>query len=159
MQRLYYFFFSVLFCFSVELNAQWNTAFYVEGLGDGFIIASLNVDQRLSKENGGLGVRVGFSYVHFDSDQYNIPMSVNYLFGDEKHFLEVGVGAVFIKTAIDFGGYNRFPGGFHGTGSLMYRFHSPSSVFIFRAGITHFTNREGFPPIWPGVSLGFRLFQ
>lgn len=139
--------------FSNTLEAQWDKTIYAELGGDTYIIVSANYDQRLSKEIGGFGLRTGISII--GSGHLNIPLIANYLFGVRKHFLEVGVGTLYVNKDIFLDG--RVRKGFHPKVSVMYRFRSPKSRFMLRFGVSNNPEEEGTLPVIPGLSLGFRI--
>lgn len=125
---------------SNNLNAQKvyerrGQTVYLEMIGSGFIY-SLNYESRFSQKTGGLGGRVGFSYV---SDWFAVPVNVNYLLSKkkEKHFLEIGAGFTYFK-------YNE-PQLFGGEMidsqvmpaiTFMYRYHPRYGKFLLRFGMT-----------------------
>lgn len=134
-------------------------AVYMEVLGNG-LTYSLNYDTRFSQSLKGLGGRAGIGYVAIDGNSLTtIPLVVNYLFGKDKHYFEVGAGATLLSAAAssDFGpvGSGEKGSTFIGTMSLGYRLEPLDGGFTFRAGITPIFDRTTFFPFWPQVSFGY----
>jgi len=133
---------------------------FVEVLGNGFIY-SVNYDTRFSQGFDGWGGRAGIGYIAIDDVRFTaMPFLVNYLFGKEKHFFEVGVGTTFLVASESNGTYgpvgDRERGtGFIGAMSLGYRMEPTDGGFMFRAGLTPIFSSSTFWPLWPQVSFGY----
>ncbi len=83
-----------------------NKYVYAEALGSAGLY-SLNYDFRFNENRrDGWGLRSGFSYLNLTTYNYSgdvlnyrvllLPLQVNYLFGKQKRFFEVGLGATYI---------------------------------------------------------------
>jgi hypothetical protein len=156
----------VMGIFSISnLNAQVaertkSQGVFVEVLGNG-LIYSLNYDTRFSQSFDGFGGRAGIGYIAIDGARITtMPFLLNYLFGKEKHFFEVGVGTTLLVASAGNGGFgpvgDRERGSaFIGTMSLGYRLEPTDGGFMFRAGITPIFDSETFWPLWPQVSFGY----
>ncbi len=151
-------------CSAVNLQAQKvferrGQAIYIELLGSGFAY-SLNYESRFSQKTGGLGGRIGVSYV---GDWFALPVNVNYLLSKkkEKHFLEIGAGFTYFKykEPILYGG-KMIDSQTMPALTFMYRYHPRYGKFSFRFGMTPLygylnegdTDKVFFPLF--GVSLG-----
>ncbi|MEM8909342.1 MAG: hypothetical protein AAGD05_15960 [Bacteroidota bacterium] len=147
--------FSVLliFCFALHSQAQWEKAVYAEVLGNGFIIASINYDQRIAHTR--FGARLGFTIVDARAGQFTFPFMVNYLMGSDRHAIEVGIGGLYINKQIEFG--SPFLSGTAFNGSLMYRLHFSKTNLLIRAGFATIHKSEKPLPFWPGFSFGTRF--
>jgi len=141
--------------FNREAQAQANKVIYTELLGNGFIVFSLNYDQRISKKKNGLGFKLGVSAVDSPLKVSAFSGMANYLIGKERHFLELGVGAILLTEEIHLPG-NVF-NGIGMTSSLMYRCHSLDGGFMFRGGVAPFLNQGDFLWWWPSVGVGFNF--
>lgn len=135
-------------------------AVYVEVLGNG-LIYSFNYDTRFGQSIKGLGGRAGIGHLAIDGSRLTtFPFLINYLFGKDKHYFEVGAGATLITASTnssDFGpiGSREKGSTFIGTMSFGYRLEPQQGGFLFRAGITPIFDRTSFFPFWPQVSLGY----
>ena len=113
-------------------------------------IYSINYDTRFTEniDNDGLGGRLG---VAFFEDIFIVPLQVNYLAGDNGHYIELGAGATLITGVIDFGnGTNGFK--VAPTASIMYRSQPIDGGFTWRIGIL---TTGSILPFWGGISLGY----
>lgn len=93
-----------------KITTKYTKVAFVELLGAG-ILYSLNYDMRTAKgKRNGWGFRAGIEYINATvTDTANgittrtdvsftaIPIVLNYLFGNRKSFLELGVGATYFK--------------------------------------------------------------
>ncbi|WP_143960559.1 hypothetical protein [Litoribacter populi] len=134
---------------------------FVEVLGNG-LIYSVNYDTRFSQGMNGLGGRAGIGYIAMDGVRFtSVPLLVNYLFGHDKHFFEIGVGAtILVGSAGNQGGFGPAgerdrESGAIGTMSLGYRLEPTDGGFLFRAGITPIYDSSAFWPLWPQLSFGY----
>jgi hypothetical protein len=130
---------------------------FVEIGGQGLLFTA-NYDTRFSNKRNGLGGRAGIGYISIDGDNVTtVPISMNYLLGQGKHFFEVGLGATFIGTSdgtsviLD----DDTEGSVLGTMSFSYRLQPVDSGFAFRAGLTPIFNSRSFIPYFAGLSLGY----
>jgi len=133
---------------------------FVEVLGNG-LIYSVNYDTRFSQRFDGFGGRAGIGYIAIEGTRLTtMPFLVNYLFGKEKHFFEIGVGTTFLAASDNSAtigpvGDRERDSAFIGTMSLGYRLEPTDGGFTFRAGITPFFDSSIFWPLWPQVSFGY----
>lgn len=133
---------------------------FVEVLGNG-LIYSLNYDSRFSQRFDGLGGRAGIGYIAMEGTRLTtIPVLLNYLLGNEKHFFEIGIGTTLVAASDNSGNFgpvgSRERGSlFIGTMSLGYRLEPIDGGFMFRAGITPLFDSGAFWPLWPQVSFGY----
>jgi hypothetical protein len=159
-----------------------NTAIYLEGLGNG-IFYSLNYDTRLKRGiRDGWGIRAGFGLLSIDVVDTSlnvkgkailntVPVAVNYLIGQKRNALELGIGGTLLYTrlknldASDF--INIDPGSSFFdeplkvytvclTSIIGYRYTSLNNGFMFRAGLTPYIGFGGFN-FNIGVSLGYHF--
>ena len=142
-----------------EIGGSRSQSVYMEFLGNG-LTYSLNYDTRFSNSHKGLGGRVGIGYISLVGNSLtSVPIVANYLFGQDKHYFEVGAGATLLAGAasVDFGpGESRARGtAFIGTMSLGYRLEPQDGGFLFRAGVTPIFDRSSFFPFWPQISFGY----
>lgn len=131
---------------------------FVEVMGNG-LFYSVNYDTRFSGSDG-LGARGGIGYIAIaGASLTSIPVMVNYLFGKEKHYFEVGGGAtyVFASTGNNFGPMMEKDSGsaLLGTLNLGYRFQPADGGIMFRGGLTPFFGAGNFWPFWPQASIGY----
>jgi hypothetical protein len=148
---------SVLTCCSSR-NVLWaQSAFYLEGLGHG-LLYSVNYDYGFDREPGGLGFKIGLSYIPIeDSDVLSIPVSLNYLKGAGPGFFELGVGVDFFKGKANFlGDYDFGSSNFGFIASVGYRYQKPKGL-LFRVGLTPILSNEIFVPYFAGISIGYSL--
>ncbi|MFD2033338.1 hypothetical protein ACFSKL_00975 [Belliella marina] len=133
-------------------------AIYLEGFGAG-VFYSFNYDWRFRDQSDGLGAKAGLGYTAIDGYRVTtVPIAVNYLIGNKKNFLELGLGGTLLLV----NHYNstfassdpRFSGSaFYFNGIIGYR-RVAESGFVLRAGFTpFFTGEEGV--FFPQLSLGY----
>ncbi len=121
------------------------------------LLFTANYDTRFTNSRKGLGGRVGIGALAIDGvSLVTVPVSLNYLLGEGKHFFEIGLGATYAKFSDDeedtfFGSSD----GIIGTMAFMYRLQPETSGFSFRGGFTPFFNKDGFIPYYGGISLGY----
>lgn len=142
-----------------DLQRSRSQTVYLEVLGNG-LTYSLNYDTRFSNSIKGLGGRAGIGHMVIDGNRLTtFPFLINYLFGRDKHYFEVGAGATLLtaSTSSDFGpiGSRESGSAFIGTMSFGYRLEPQNGGFLFRAGITPIFDRSSFFPFWPQVSFGY----
>jgi hypothetical protein len=143
-----------------------NNALYFEGLGNG-VAYSVNYERLVVDE---LAFRVGFSYIEFDAPEDSVsdkttlvmvPLMLSYYgIGNDRHHLELGLGAVLgyasTETTSPAAATTGSGVGVIGTATIGYRFQPREGGFVFRAGFTPLFAADdalGFQP-WFGVSLG-----
>jgi hypothetical protein len=108
-------------------------------LGGSGPLLSVNYDRRFQNRVNGAGFAVGLGFFGESGISiFSIPVSVNYLFGRNSHFLEIAGGATFISARST----DIFGGGSSG-GSLVffhvnagYRYQPTKGGFFFRGGIS-----------------------
>lgn len=156
-------------------------ALYVEAGGIG-LPYSFSYDTRLKKgASTGIGLRAGVGgFALEDENMLTIPMQLNWLFGKDKSYFEVGVGATFVH----YNGYEYFddyictPSGcsgageryagdfilpisnensFMGTLSFGYRRMPVGSGVTWKAAITPLFNNNGFWPLFAGIGVGYKF--
>lgn len=143
-------------------------SFYVEAFGPGFF--SVNYDFRFQKTRNSWGMRGGVGAVSFDGEIIlTLPVQVNYLFGKDGKYFEVGGGASYVEriNRNDYGTYD--PNGNlvvpHGAresrseimGSLTfgYRKQPLDGGFTFRTGLSPIIYDREFIPYLPYISFGY----
>lgn len=128
------------------------------GLG---LAYSVNYDQRFKKEENGFGFRAGIGGAGSNGSGYfAVPVQINYLYGNNGQYLELGAGASFFSlTGTDF---------FSSSNSNTYSTVLATATIGFRKvpfgkkGLTWrvafdpFIGEGGFTP-WFGASLGYRF--
>lgn len=139
---------------SIPMSAQRQHGVYAELLGASTSVG-IHYDSRFN-QNTRWGGRVGIAYTH-SSDQdffksapikttgYSFPIAVNYLIGNHKHNLELGIGLSYGIYSCDYNenGYNveRDHHASFGFLDIGYRFQAKNGLMI-RAGVN------------PGTALG-----
>ncbi|MEM8528844.1 MAG: hypothetical protein AAGG68_29685 [Bacteroidota bacterium] len=153
-------FLTLTFIFGLfTINAQRAQSIYAEILGNG-LFYSVNYDVRFANVDNQFGIRLGAAY--FVEAAYLI-VQPNYLFGEDKHKLELGAG---FTTLLEFGnGANENQ--LAANASIMYRFQNPEGNFLFQAGLAPtfvpideddtFSGLSRLFWIWPGVSFGYKF--
>lgn len=137
---------------------------YVEAGGgnDGMAMASLQFDTRFKQQTAGLGIRLGMGLGTDLSNDYTVfPISLNYLFGKRRSFLETGGGfmLVFFDTTPN------GPGGPNAEISpnltLGYRYQAMKKGFTgrFFLGGAHFRGNNSNAVLIPyaGFSFGYKF--
>ncbi|MGN6196088.1 MAG: hypothetical protein ACTHOB_14205 [Ginsengibacter sp.] len=155
------FVFSVFF--SIQSKAQTPKVLYAEIGGPG--IASVNFDTRFSKNEDGLGGRIGIGgfSLHDDLDNsrvgiFTIPVGLNYLLGkDGKNYFELGAGFTYIggSSRDDFSS-ETFNSSF-GNLTLGYRLAPAKGGFTFKAQITPVFGKGFFVPYYAGLGFGYKF--
>jgi hypothetical protein len=155
----------------IKPAARHNKAIFVEALGNG-IGVSANFDMRFKKgTQDGFGFRAGLGGSYLGSannDAENvhmglitIPLSVNYLVGENRSAFEAGVGITPIYAKMDIYSPTKpqlaDENGWGSSGflNLGYRFQPMENGFVFRANWTPAFNSTGFSPAWFGLSVGY----
>ncbi|MEM7103439.1 MAG: hypothetical protein AAF502_09940 [Bacteroidota bacterium] len=134
--------------------------FFVE-LGGPSILVTFNYDTRFSKSNKGAGIRAGFGGFVVEGDGFlTVPIQVNYLLGDDKHFFEIGGGATIFTGNVDLFDDSVSNTTVIGTMTFGYRLQPADSGFSFRAGINpifgDFDNGFTFIPWFPSIAFGYK---
>lgn len=88
-------------CFSQQKYSFHASQFQIELLGPGSLF-SFNFDSRILKKENGLGFRIGLGGSPLGTlgescnseAQMSFPIGLNYLFGRESHYVEIGGGIV-----------------------------------------------------------------
>jgi len=102
-------------------------------------LLSVNYDRRFQKRVNGAGFAAGLGFFGESGiSLFSIPVSINYLFGRDSHFLEIAGGATFISAKS-----NDIFGGGSSSGSLVfyhlnagYHYQPTRGGFFFRGGIS-----------------------
>lgn len=141
----------IFFFFSLNtIAAQADKQIYMEFLGNGILIHSLNYDQRLTSSVDGLGFRVGVSIIYGRPSNFTFPIMLNYLVG-EKHQLEIGAGILLLSQRVTFSTGSDLEG-IAFSGSVMYRLNFDNG-WVFRIGSTPTFDKFSLP-YWAGISMG-----
>lgn len=134
-------------------------AVFVEIYGAG-LFHSINYDVRFDQISNGLGTRIGLGYTAIDGVRvFTFPITINYLIGKKRNFLELGIGGTGIflgqgNISSPASGPDISSSTAIAHGMLGYRRVS-SSGFLFRAGITPLFTGTEFIPFVPQASLGY----
>jgi hypothetical protein len=174
--------FALLFLAALPSFAQTTSkAVYVEAGGIG-LPYSISFDTRFKKgTNTGIGGRIGFGgFIIEDEKMLTVPVQVNWLFGKEKNYFELGIGATYVHYQ-GWGYYEDYrcdatgcyPTGKYyagdfvlpisnvnsvmGTISFGYRRVPTGSGFTWKAGITPLFNDNGFWPLFGGIGVGYKF--
>ena len=100
-------------------------------------LLSVNYDRRFQKRVNGAGFAVGLGfYGESGITIFSVPVSVNYLFGNNSHFLEIAGGATFISGSVNLFGSNSSGSGFFYHINAGYRYQPTKGGFFFRGGIS-----------------------
>lgn len=159
-------------------RASGSNNFFIE-LGGPSMIYSFNYDFRFDRsQRDGWGMRAGLGGFYRREPRWDssegmlvVPVQVNKLFGNGRHFFEVGGGASFVyfqDTFLDWNTQRPIRRNDYdfildlgetpsllGTFTLGYRLVPEKSGFLFRAQMTPIFNQNGFWPFWFGVSFGY----
>lgn len=173
-----------LCCCSVALAQEKTRSLSVELFGAQNLVG-INYDSRF-KGNSGLGYRVGIGYGYGDNSSWvdqkisgvGVPLELNYLLGEKKSKLEVGLGAslgVYHIKETSWYYYQPVPPettgraesyesketrfGYFFFGNIGYRYQRTNG-FIFRVGVSpsfNFGDKHGLskPAFYPYVGLGW----
>jgi len=137
-------------------------AAYAEIGGPG--LASVNFDTRFTKQEDGLGGRIGiggFSISDGGADHVGIvtiPIGLNYLIGkDRKNYFEIGAGFTYVSGKGTAGsGSENFNSSF-GNLTLGYRLAPERGGFFFKAEITPVFGKGFFIPYFAGIGFGYKF--
>ena len=136
---------------STEISTKRAQNIFVE-LGAQGLLFTANYDTRFNNKRNGFGGRIGFGAVGGDGDNIiTVPISLNYLLGEGKHFFEIGLGATYVRGDI----FDSTGSTVIGTMAFMYRLQPINSGFSFRGGLTPIFNQDFFVPYMAGISLGY----
>lgn len=99
-------------------------------LGGAAPFLSVLYDRRIFKTPNGLGFAIGLGgYFDENNSLRSIPITINYLFGKEKHFLELGVSATYVngptKLFVGEATYDKFIY----IGTIGYRYQTAKGLF------------------------------
>lgn len=175
------FVFTILSLLVISSFAQGTSkAVYVEAGGIG-LPYSISFDTRFKKgTNTGMGARIGVGgFIIEDEKMLTVPLQLNWLFGKDKNYFELGVGATYLYyDGYEYQdyvctGFNCYPNGEYyagdfilpisnehsimGTLSFGYRRIPAGSGFTWRAGITPIFNDNGFWPLFGGIGVGYKF--
>ena len=145
-----------------RLDQGPRNAVYLELAGNAFLY-SVNLERRVERWWG----RVGFGYA-LDLEEpadtappgtenqyrevWGVPVMVGTLFGTGPHYFETGFGLTLAKHPDDSSPF------VYGSLALGYRYFSPNSGLMFRAGVAPFFDWSFVedPGLWPALSIGWK---
>lgn len=159
------------FSFGQNMPTQ---SIYAE-LGGAGLAYSFNYDFRFDKSDiNSWGMRIGAGGWSRNDNQWSeglltIPVQVNKLLGNGRHFFELGGGTTFIyyRDRYSWSGNENIIRNFNfildsgdtpafmGTLNMGYRKIPVDGGFTFRANLTPIFNHKGFWPLFGGVSFGY----
>jgi hypothetical protein len=180
MKKTTFFALAVLLAFGATAQTTAK-AVYMEAGGIG-LPYSISFDTRFKKgANTGMGGRLGFGGFAIDGEKMlTVPLQLNWLFGKERNYFELGVGATFVHYE-GYGYYEDytcgpngcFPSGEYYTGDFVLPISSVNSVmgtfnfgyrrmpvgsgFTWKAAITPLFNNNGFWPLFGGIAVGYKF--
>ncbi len=163
-----------------KLATTYTKLAFVELLGAG-VLYSINYDMRTAKgKRNGWGFRVGIEYINAivkdtvagintrtDVSFTAIPIVLNYLFGNRKSFLELGVGATYFKfkgNATSISSIETYKeetlkgtfGSIIGNLNIGYRHVPYRSGFMYRIAYTPLLLDDSFQTFF-GIGLGYHF--
>jgi len=146
--------FIALTSLTTSLMAQKSLTLYSEILGNGYDIASLNIDYRFDSREIGWGVRLGYAL----GGSADVIAMGNFLIGPNKHKLELGAGLMNFSSGIDDGLFvDNVNKGIKPTANISYRYHAENGL-MFKAGWTPILVSGSSSLItWGGLGLGWRF--
>jgi hypothetical protein len=105
-------------------------------LGGPGLALTLNYDARFGTKNNKWGFRIGGGYYNTGANWVaSIPFQINYLYGGDSSFLEVGAGTTFVRSVGSINGtvfqFDNITG-FIGTASIGYRYQQSNGGINFR---------------------------
>ncbi|MEO6327337.1 MAG: hypothetical protein ABIO55_00305 [Ginsengibacter sp.] len=120
-------------------------AIYFQIGGSGPIL-SVNYDRRFAKKVNGAGFAVGLGYFGISGiGIFSIPVSLNYLFGKNSHFIEAAAGASFVTATSDLFNDDAQTGStFIYHVNLGCRYQPTRGGFFFRGGISPLFISNGY---------------
>jgi hypothetical protein len=159
----------------IDREHRWYKAIYGE-VGGRSLVYSVNFDMRAEKgARNGWGFSGGFSRTGFSlitgtagNIRYRylhlVPVSLNYLLGKNKHFLELGAGTTFVLGGltgykIEEYAFSDDPvraGGMFGHFILGYRYAPPVSGIMLRVTATPLFSSK--VRLWGGLSIGYQFW-
>lgn len=143
---------------SFSQDENKSQAVYLELGGSGGFY-TMNFDTRFTSKANGWGGRIGIGYfptLFGPGGVTSVPLVINYLKGEKKHFLEVGAGATYLSVKGNLLGLSSYAGSaLIGNLAIGYRRVSDSG-FTFRTGLTPLFGKsvELSGLFMPQVSLG-----
>lgn len=107
-------------------------------LGGSGPFLSVQYDRRFSKKVNGAGFSAGVGYFGVSGlGVLSIPVSLNYLFGKNTHFVELAAGTTFVTATTNlFDSDGETGSGFFHHINLGYRHQPTRGGFFFRGGIS-----------------------
>jgi hypothetical protein len=176
--------FAVIIIFSKQLFAQQQDTVHLKKTVDQTIIVtdrapqavfaelwgralffSANYDRRFSKRLDGFGFTVGGGYIGIDGlNLFSVPVTLNYLLGNNGKYLELGAGLTYFNGSIDGEGLfsddnssssSSTSSAVMGTLTIGYRSQPVNGGFLFRAGVNPIIYQHNFIPYFPYVGLGY----
>ncbi len=132
-------------------------AIYLEVGGPGLAL-TINYDRRFGNDVDKWGYRIGAGYYNTGANWVaTIPFQINYLYGGETSFLEVGAGTTFVRSHGSTNGTTfQFDNitGFIGTATIGYRYQQENGGINFRIAFVPVLYDEGLI-FEGGVSIGY----
>ena len=111
-------------------------AVYLQVGGSG-PVWSAQYDRRFGHKRNGAGFAAGVGYWGSQGvNAVSIPLSLNYLIGKQKHFLELAGGTTFLSGTLEFFGEEVEGSGFIHHLSAGYRLQPLNKGFFLRAGVS-----------------------
>ncbi len=143
---------------TVLVKAQGNKAVYGELAGNG-IVFSANYDMRFTKNEYGLGFRVGVGFAGgVGASVVTFPLGINYLTGKGPHHMEIGLGVTPLTATVSvFDGSNSTGGTTLIMPTVGYRYGKLGKGFVGRIYVGPVIYQGGafFP--WGGISAGVKF--
>lgn len=133
---------------------------YAELGGPG--IASINFDTRFTKQEGGIGGRLGIGYFKVeDVSLLTVPVGINYLLSKNgRNYFEIGAGATYVRVKDNYGSGLASDDVFNGSfGHLHFGYwlQPREGGFLFRAGITPIFGGGEFIPYYFSLAFGYKF--
>ncbi len=127
-------------------------------IGGPGLALTVNYDARFGDNIDKWGYRIGAGYYNTGANWVaSVPFQINYLYGGDGSFLELGAGTTFVRsngssrgTTFEFDNIT----GFIGTATIGYRFQQENGGINFRIGFVPIIYDEGFIPAG-GISIGY----
>ena len=102
-------------------------------LGGASPLIGVFYDRRFANRVNGFGFSTGLGYWgSSDGSVFSIPLSFNYLFGKQTHFIEMAAGTTYVTSSEDF--FDTDESGFIHHINLGYRHQPTRGGFFFRGG-------------------------
>lgn len=133
---------------------------YVEGGGAAGNNYSINYDIRFGNSFKGWGVRVGAGFLPARQQVLSVPVQLNYLAGNSRHFLEMGGGLTFYHSnEADplWGVVSGSGAAVFGALSAGYRYQPRVMGLTVRGGVTGLFGGVQLPMPVPQLSVGYRF--